>query len=337
MPFTWDVVNRGRLPRVYRSWSVSAYMKSVRLGRAEDACYWWSILHKANVGDGYLGRRLLASSAEDNLDVSVMLACEAAMTADLEGQLHAVYRSAIGTKWFEREDGRAYTRARIEAGGATSPPTITFEQALAELDVGAVYRHLSTTKTGRRAVFLLVAEAGARSADEGARQLAGLIQRQSWWLAAFGELNPVWQLVWRIAHGPFASAGRVATREEYEQLRVDVARRLAAEIEAPPSWALDGVHTTGKDPRFAGSWAGLENMIAMYLRDGRLDPSAPGATVHADTSAPSSSPRTSTRAAQLEKSIAQLERNLVIWTTRVATTEARLAKARAARAALGDP
>jgi len=200
--------------------------------------------------------------------------------------------------------------------------------------VDAAYRILST-KVGRRALFLQAAAMGASSGDAGTRELAGLIERQVWWLAAFGELNPIWMCIWRLARGPFTSARRVATREEFEQLRADVARRLAAEIEAPPSWALDGVHTTGKDPRFAGSWSGLENMLAMYERDGRLDPSAPGATLHARTSAPPSSPRTSTRAAQLDRAITQLEKNLVIWTGRVATTQARLTKARAARQALG--
>src|SRR5207245_5671026 len=111
MPFTWDVVNSGRLPRIFRSWSVSSLMKSIRLGRSGDAMYWFSVLHRANVGAGYLGRRLLSSSAEDNLDTDVQLEAERAMTTDLEGQLWAVYRSALGTKWYECEDGRAYTRA----------------------------------------------------------------------------------------------------------------------------------------------------------------------------------------------------------------------------------
>src|SRR5438445_1381947 len=152
-------------------------MKSVRLGRSSDAMYFFSILKIANVGDGYLGRRLLASALEDNLDVEVQREAERAMTADLEDQLWATYCSASGTKWYATPDGQAYTRARIAAGRATTTPTITFEQALAELDVDAAYRILATTKVGRRALFLQVAEA-ARSADADTRDLAELIERQ---------------------------------------------------------------------------------------------------------------------------------------------------------------
>ena len=47
----------------------------------------------------------------------------------------------------------------------------------------------------------------ARSADEGTRQLARLIERQVSWLAAFGEANPTWMCIWRLARGPFTSSG----------------------------------------------------------------------------------------------------------------------------------
>src|SRR2546422_3281122 len=150
MAFTWEVVNRGRLPRVYRGQAVSAYMKSIRLGRSADAMYWFSVLHKANVGSGYIGRRLLASSAEDGLEIDVMIDCERAMTADLEGQLWAVHRSAIATKWFEFEVGRRYSRARIEAGRATAAPEGTFEEARGSGDVGAAYRSLAAPEVRRR-------------------------------------------------------------------------------------------------------------------------------------------------------------------------------------------
>ena len=142
-------------------------------------------------------------------------------------------------------------------------------------------------------------------------------------------------MIWRLAHGPFVATSSVISKPHFEQLRAEVARRLAAEIEPVPSWARDGVYVSGSDPRFAGSWAGLENMVE---RGVRLDPSAPGVTLHAG-SGPAPSTRTETRtAAQLGKAIEKLEANLTLWERRAETTRERLTKTRAARQALpGSP
>lgn len=56
-------------------------------------------------------------------------------------------------------------------------------------------------------------------------------------------------------------------------------RWAAPDLEPVPAWALDGIHTTGSDPRFAGNWAGLRNMVAMYETYGRLDPGDAGVVV----------------------------------------------------------
>ena len=83
-----------------------------------------------------------------------------------------------------------------------------------------------------------------------------------------------------MARGPLQSALREPDEATFERLVVLTEVRLQASLEPVPSWALDGIHTSGNDPRFAGSWEGCLNMCAMYERDGRLDPNRPGILVH---------------------------------------------------------
>jgi hypothetical protein len=52
-------------------------------------------------------------------------------------------------------------------------------------------------------------------------------------------------------------------------------------LEPVPSFYLDGVHTIGNDERFAGTWRGLKNCLAMYERYGRLSPEDEGIIVKA--------------------------------------------------------
>jgi len=124
------------------------------------------------------------------------------------------------------------------------------------------------------------AEVGEQTAEPVARRLAAIIRRQYGWLGASREKNHLWQLLWTLACQPLESAGRVPDPAEFRALRERAEERLRGELEPVPGWARNGIHTGGRDPRFAGSWEGLRNMIAMYQRDGVLDPSRPGVLLH---------------------------------------------------------
>lgn len=127
--------------------------------------------------------------------------------------------------------------------------------------------------------YAIAAEAGAKTPDELTRRLAAIIQRQLGWLGVSREKNHLWQLVWALSRRPLASRSRQPNAAEFAALWRRAQTRLGKPLERPPSWALDGIHTHGRDPRFAGTVEGTRNMIAMFQRDGRIDPRRPGATL----------------------------------------------------------
>jgi hypothetical protein len=296
-----DLTRRRRMVRVYRGQFVSAYMKAVRLRRPEDAMYWLGVLWIGNAGADYLRRRVFCSAAEDNLDVWVMEHTERLLSAK-RGSLvelqYAAYLSCLGTKWYELPDGVAYTRARCAAGLAPHPlPRMgtnadilaRYERAVAVRAIGEAYWCIAEARARQKAgrdfamwpFYVIAAEAGVNAPDEVTVRSARIIHRQLKWLGASREKNHLWQLLWALGYGPLRSALRPLRAAEFNAMRARVDRRLAQRLEPVPGWALDGIHTGGHDPRFAGSWQGLINMIGMYERDGTLEPTRPGNTLQA--------------------------------------------------------
>lgn len=121
-PWDWeDLKSRRRMIRAYRSWSVSAYMKSIRLRRPEDALYWLGVMFMGRAGLDYLRRRVFSSAGEDNCDVWVMEHCERLLldkAEDLRTFAYATYLACLGTKWYELSDAIAYTEVRARAAEA---------------------------------------------------------------------------------------------------------------------------------------------------------------------------------------------------------------------------
>jgi len=295
-PWNWeDLKTRRRMIRVYRNWSVSALMKSIRLRRVEDALYWLGVMFTARAGLPYLRRRVFSSSGEDNCDIWVMEHSERLLLDQaerLDTFAYATYLACLGTKWYELPDAIEYTEVRARAAEATHPrmPYYTaqalsnrYAKALAIGDVDDAFWCIAEGKTleVRMASFYhLAAEAGLKAPDEGTRRLAAIVQRQLAWLGLSREKNHLWQLVWALSRRPLASTNRQPNQTEFAHLWRAAQARLARPLERPPSWALDGIHTTGHDPRFAGTVAGTRNMIQMFERDGRIDPARPGVTLH---------------------------------------------------------
>ena len=60
--------------------------------------------------------------------------------------------------------------------------------------------------------------------------------------------------------------------EEALQLTSQADRRLQGRWLQVPSWAADGIHTQGSDPRFSGVLCHMSRACAAYERYGRLDP-----------------------------------------------------------------
>ena len=102
------------------------------------------------------------------------------------------------------------------------------------------------------------------------------------WQCTKRETNPVWQLVWILSEGPFEHSGEPVDLSGADRtIAAAEARWAKKEMEEVPGWALDGVHTSGSDERFAGTWAGLRNCVAMFAKYGRLSPEDEGVLIKA--------------------------------------------------------
>jgi hypothetical protein len=79
--------------------------------------------------------------------------------------------------------------------------------------------------------------------------------------------------MWVLCRGPFRGSAAPVNLAGLDALIAEAEERWAApDLEPVPAWALDGIHTTGSDPRFAGNWAGLRNLVAMYERTAGCTP-----------------------------------------------------------------
>ena len=275
---------------------VSALMKSIRLAREEDACYWLLALLRGGQERSYLGRRCFGSSAEDSLSIQAMeMGSELARRppkAELP-YLQSVIASSRGPKWYW-QIGKAYTIGRCDAyegQRVLEDKTVQELEQLCRVSLRdkqfvpffVAYRELKKERKRNMGLVGELIEAGQASPIPEAHRLAAAMAPHLWQVST-KENNPVWQLVWILMHGPFPGSGDpVDLTGAAEVIARAEARWARPNLEPVPSWALDGIHVTGNDERFAGTWAGLRNMVAMYQRYGRLAPEDDGVLIKTGT------------------------------------------------------
>ena len=275
---------------------VSWLMKSIRLAREEDAVYVMLALLRGGQERGYLGRRCFGSSAEDSLSIQAMeLGSELARRppkAELP-YLQSVIASSRGPKWYWPM-AKAYTIGRCEAYEGRRVFEDKTELELEQLcrvslreqqfvPFFVAYRELKKERKRNLGIVGELVEIGKASPIPEAQRLAAAMAPHLWQCAT-RETNPVWQLVWILSEGPFAHSGDPVDLTGADQtIAAAEARWAKPDLEAVPSWALDGVHTTGNDERFAGTWAGLRNCVAMYAKYGRLAPEDDGVLIKTGT------------------------------------------------------
>jgi len=296
---TWEALRKHKsMPRMYRGVLSSVLMKSIRLMWPDDAIYWVSVMYQGGAGGWYLRRRLFRCSGEDNLDVEAMAAAEVLLQREadnpadeLEALRMVTYYITVGTKWYELPDGQdmVRTQAAATAGRGKPPrastlraPIATFAAAVKKQDAPEAFRVLDEGRTMEqaggfsKAGFYDVALAAAEGRRGVVRDLADIVGRQRGWLQPLDERHHLRQLTWVVTRGPFRKALPPTGELAYKPSVARAERRLRGEIEAIPSWARDGIHVRGSDPRLAGDEGGRLNMVEMYERDGILDPAKPG-------------------------------------------------------------
>jgi hypothetical protein len=273
---------------------VSALMKAIRLAREEDAVYWMLALLRGGQDRSYLGRRCFGSACEDNFNLqAIEMGAELARKpAEVELPfLQSVIASSRGPKWYWPM-AKAYTVGRCQPYEA---PRVFEHTSVAELEAlcrealrqrqfvpfFAAYRELKRERKKNLGIVTELVALAKASPIEEARRLATAMAPHLWQCAT-RETNPVWQLVWILCEGPFPGSNAPVDLTGAEQTIARAEERWGqAVLEPVPSWVLDGVHTSGDDERFAGTWRGLRNMVAMYERYGRLSPEDPGILVRA--------------------------------------------------------
>ncbi len=272
---------------------VSALMKSIRLQHEADSLYWMKALLDSGVDRGYLGRRCFGSACEDSLSLVAMeIGSELARRPSRRNDLpyfQSVLASCRGLKWYWPV-GMEYTLCRCSAWESPRAYREKMENQLLETATRAldrqdplllmqIHRECHARRRGGYALLdLLVAAAQGR--DSAVQRLAALCTRHRWLIVQW-ELNPAWQLIWALCRGPFAGSEDPVSLDGLDRLLTEAAQRWELpDLEPIPAWCLDGVHTVGNDERFAGTWLGLRNMVAMYERYGRLDPEDEGIVIH---------------------------------------------------------
>jgi hypothetical protein len=147
----------------------------------------------------------------------------------------------------------------------------------------AAYRELERERQKNLGIVKELVAIGKASPIEEARRLANAMAPHIWQCTT-RESNPVWQMVWILCEGPFPGSNDPVDLTGAEQTIARAEERWAApELEEVPSWCRDGVHVSGDDERFAGTWAGLRNCVAMYAKYGRLSPDDEGVLIKAGT------------------------------------------------------
>jgi hypothetical protein len=276
---------------------VSALMKAIRLQREEDAVYWVLALLRGGQERGYLGRRCFGSACEDNFNLQALeMGSELAKRppkAELP-YLQSVIASSRGSKWYWPM-AKAYTIARCEA--YENQQRVFEDKTVEELEelcrvslrqqqfvpFFVAYRELKKERQRNAGIVNELIEVGKASPMPEARRLAAATAPHTWQCIR-RENNPIWMLVWILSEGPFEGMSAPVDLTGADQtIAAAEARWGKKDLEPVPSWALDGVHTTGSDERFAGTWAGLRNCVAMYAKYGRLSPADEGVLIREGT------------------------------------------------------
>lgn len=229
-------------------------------------------------------RRILICSAEDNTSVAVMNHVSDWFKREQPEMQHAVREvlRICGTpNWYATPSGRAYTGAWWQAESEANPHSGKSQESLQTLIEGSVRAHdtieamrafnalVSDRRYNRQSLAtclrLLAVEADSslaiRLADIHIQHLTAL-----WW-----DSNFLGQCLYTILKGPIGPQCDVEPDEH--QVRTLTAQ-ATAQASAPdvPSWCLDGIHTSGGDPRFSGVIKHMAAACIAYERFGRLSP-----------------------------------------------------------------
>lgn len=268
--------------------AISAFIKSVRLRRAEDAILWLTCLWMTPKERNRIQQRVLYEAAEDGLSTSVIeKVCDwfgSPQRKSLEAAAAEVLRICSTANWWGQADGREYIYAwrraelnapdfkKVSMDGLYDIMRSAIENK--ELTRGlaafnAVYGRRKELKPKALAELLL--SWSAAYGGEQAQRLARAYAQHASTFYLDGNVSA--QSYYAMIHGEFGEqVSPEISAEVVERILDQAMEQLRAGIPIP-SFALDGVHTRGGgDRRFAGIVRYMSGCCRAYEHFGRLSP-----------------------------------------------------------------
>jgi hypothetical protein len=276
------------------SQALSGLVKSIRIRKVDDAVYWLLYLDSFKEAQYRFraARRLLIGSAEDGHSIPVMekvadgfwkmskpqcelinLVSEVVRICKLpnwwrpdSGGPDYIYSSLVGQRdWLYKRWNRKLTTLQREIQNA-------IEEKNRAMAIGAVmaFTDLEEKFGATKQAGFLLEQAENMGNDLAARLCKIHLSAKS---ALSGDNNFLCQAAWMMAGGvsPIAESIASVTNEECHEL-LEKAKERWRNPQPIPRFLLDGVHSSGDDPRLMGCLPEMWAVCRAFQHYGRLDP-----------------------------------------------------------------
>ncbi len=276
------------------SQALSAFVKSVRLRKLDEAVFWTLWLNERPMDGGRfrLARRILIASAEDGHSISVMEKVSsnfpklASMTATYMDLLAEVVRICQVPNWWHTDSGgHDYIRAGMisnRIAGLYGPITATLPQMLhmyeegiekqdSILGITALEMIMNTNSMPRHAVATHIGQLAIKYKNSQAGRLTAIHLAHKSSLS--GDANFLCQATWLLCGGvtPIADTILPVTEGQVMDLVKAALPRMEKNFQVS-GWHCDGIHCGGKDRRFAGIWHDMMAVCNAFNYYGNVEP-----------------------------------------------------------------
>lgn len=267
--------------------AMSAFIKSVRLRRTDDAVLWMLFLWQRPQDRERIKLRILLESGEDNLSLNVLEQISEWYGSPrrklLEAAVTEVIRLCATRNWWAQHDGRQYIYAWREAEMfAPSFKRYGLAELFEVMHTAIVKKSMTKGLAAFNALYgrrdfqpkvlaSRLLDWSEKYGGQQAQRLASVFDRHVSRLWMDGNISG--QAYYVLIHGEFGEQVCPEVGEGQVDGALLYAReRLKAGITVP-SHALDGLHTqSGSDKRFAGVVKFMSGCCRAYEHYGRLSP-----------------------------------------------------------------
>ncbi len=276
------------------SQALSALVKSIRIRRIDEAVYWLVYLHSFKEKEYRFrtARRLLIGSAEDGHSIPVMEKVVSNFRKTVRPETDLVYLIADAVRickhqnWWHPESGGPdyiYQSLIGERAWLYKQWDQRLQTLQNEIRWAIEERNRAGALGGTVAFNRLQERFGATAQAEFLLGLARIIGHDlaarlcevhlSAKSALSGDNNFICQAAWMLAGGvsPVAEENEPVTTEECCEL-LERAKERWRNPQPIPRWCVDGLHSAGDDPRFAGILPHMMAVCRAFEHYGRVEP-----------------------------------------------------------------